>query len=51
MALFAKKSPWIKEWEDLEKREAKFIEKRINRHLLCHYRQIRDLCQRSSAVH
>ena len=29
MALFGKKSPWIKEWEDLEKREAKFTEKRM----------------------
>ena len=29
MGFICKKSPWIKEWEDLEKREAKFIEKRM----------------------
>lgn len=28
MAIFMKKSPWIKEWEDLKKKEAKFTGKR-----------------------
>ena len=28
MALFNKKSPWEKEWEDLLKKESKFAEKR-----------------------
>lgn len=29
MALLKKKSPWIKEWQDLQKKESKFIEKRM----------------------